>query len=309
MQPLIFKNKNTKMKKLFLPFVALGNLLLAQTVVINQPVSSMPLDYVSSYSYNPSQKGIFTADDFELTSISTIKKITIFGKGDSNFLSSLQGFTVHLIPEQNSLPMGIPFKTYTGGYFSLAYPTNSKLVITDLGNDVFKVELNNIDTYGICQNKPIGKYWLSVAGLVNANSNFFAQANWYSFSSSQNSFNNAVFVDPDDLTFSANTTWKPISTQVSNMNSLAFIIETADNLGTKEIKNTPDFFISNDKNLLTITELIGNNFKECEIFDMSGKKLGQYKNKIIDISYLNSSIYVLKVVNKNGKFNTFKFKK
>jgi hypothetical protein len=75
------------MKKLFLPFIALGNLLFAQTVVINQPVSSMPLDYVSSY--NPSQKGIFTADDFELTEVSTIKKITIFGIGDSNFLSTL----------------------------------------------------------------------------------------------------------------------------------------------------------------------------------------------------------------------------
>ncbi len=302
-----FKKKQKRMKKLILPFLALSNLFLAQTALINQPVSTIPLDYISSY--NPTQKGIFTADDFEITTISTIKKITIFGKGDPNFLSTLQGFTVHIIPEQNSLPMGIPFKTYTGGYFSLGYPTNSKLVVTDLGNNVFKIELDNLDTYGLCQNKPAGKYWLSVAGLVNANSNFFAQNNWYSYSSSQNNFNNAVFVDPDDLTFSANTTWKPISTQVPNMNSLAFIIQTVNNLGTREIKNSPDFFITNDATSLKIIELTGNNFRECEIFDLTGKKLGNYSDKNIDISNLNSSVYVLKITNKKGESNTFKFKK
>jgi hypothetical protein len=205
--------------------------------------------------------------------------------------------------------MGIPFKTYTGGYFSLGYPTNSKLAITDLGNNVFKIELNNIDTYGICQNKPIGKYWLSVSGLVNSNSNFFVQNNWYSFSSSQNNFNNAVFVDPDDLTFSANTNWKPISSQVSNMNSIAFIIETATNLETKEIKNTPNFFISNDKNSLNITGIKENNFKECEMFDVTGKKIGHYKNKSIDISSLKSSIYLLKITSESGESDTIKFKK
>lgn len=71
------------MKKLILPFLALSNLFLAQTALINQPVSTIPLDYVSSY--NPNQKGIFTADDFEVTTISTIKKITIFGKGEPQF--------------------------------------------------------------------------------------------------------------------------------------------------------------------------------------------------------------------------------
>ncbi|WP_300671390.1 T9SS type A sorting domain-containing protein [Soonwooa sp.] len=278
--------------------------MFGQKVVLDQPRNSASVDIISSV--NTDNKGIYVADDFDITENTDITKITFYGVGDTNFLKPNTTFYCYLMTDSNDAPVGIPNKSNIVGAFAASLL--GKLSYEDLGGNDYKFM---VDTSAVPFFKGLtpGTYWLSIAASVEPNDNFFAQTNFYLQPANQQ-LNPAKFVDPNDFMMMSYTQWRNASTVSTGFKGIAMKIEGINSLGTHEVLDQSKFSFKiakiNSSNVQV--KAVGNDaFDSVKIMDANGRLIFSSTKDIIDVSHFSKGLYLFEVKSKNGAVSQIKY--
>lgn len=299
------------MKKVFLLLCA-SQLCFAQNLLFNQqPSTSFNFDAISSNIFNKN-KGIFTADDFELDRSSKITKAKIYATVEDGFLDqqNLIFWNLQFYMDNDGKPSAIPGKISNGTIYVFRYfPVQGLTVVTPDINDPTKITIEfdlSDNSYVFEENK---KYWVSAFATVNENTNnFFDQKNLYWRASTSNlpKLEEAKMVDPDNIMHDEHTTWKNASTIATGVTGMAFQLYGTETLSTNDIFSSKRISIYPNPATKEVN-IKGNDIKNTYLYSTEGKLILSSSESTINVEKLVTGIYFIKIVLNDGTQITDRF--
>lgn len=269
---------------------------------------------VASFFASDIEIGVYPADDFELTTNSTVTKITSFGfQTDADLATgdNYQGFSLFIYendPNQN-IPNGIP--NDDAALFEINLTSNDPALTLGQSIDnssIFRVEFDITAANGGAElTLSAGKYWIIiVANQINLeNADDPAKWEWFSELSERN-LTEPHFIDPADVFNGGLTSWTGFTeVGLSDVDypNLAYIIEGDEILSTQDFALSTSIFPNPTSTILNIKTSNNISLLNVTTYDMLGKKLQvPFSNEEIDLSQLNSGMYNIKVDTDLGSF-------
>ncbi len=233
----------------------------------------------------------YSADDFTLEDDYIIQTIVASGFGSlgSDISVNMTGLDVYIYTDVAGLPSSDPSSIETGVLEILDLsPTDPSLIIAD---GVFTLDVTA--AVGSDVVLTAGTYWLIVAPRVP---NDDVRWNWFG----SDTGGNAHLIDEGN--FGDGLPWTPLSDLVPEQTSLAFTISgslalSVDQVDLNSIKIHPNP-AQDIINIETISELTS-----VELFSVLGTQVYKGTNeRSIDVSNLNTGVYLLKLANETGTF-------
>ena len=292
------------MKKnyILLFMILLSGTVNSQAVIFEQPINPIvPTFHVSvgNFSFGSlSDLSVYASDDFNLTRTSNIDKITAYGlQGTNDLVTAMTRIDLFIYSDAAGVPSSDPRSPGTGLLEIVnLLPSNPALTITSIGGLRYEITIDVALAQGSTFSLNAGTYWLVIVPYVDS---FDQRVEW--FQSIDGTLSGAQYLDPLNLFgVGATTSWTSISS-FSFMSSLAFKIE-------ENILSIDEFSQSNvlihpnpAKDIVNIDLPDSNIIFSTEIFTITGQLVFKSKNKAqLDISKLNSGIYILRISTENG---------
>lgn len=297
------------MKKLLFLLCA-SQLSFAQQSVFSQPQKDQLNSFNSPSLNDTTQKGIFIADDFELTNAVKIEKVKVFAKTDAGFLDAgnLISWNILIFQDQSGKPSAIPGKNETGLVYKFSkLASQGGVTVTQAGNDAtnISVEFDTTDNSFVFQ--PNTKYWISVFPTVKSEENFFSEKFFYWAASTTTTpkLEQAKMVDPDDIMMNSYTTWTDLKGPSMGITGMAFELYGKDALGINDItKSAIKVYPNPTSKTLSIN---AKNVKSTEVYSLDGKLVLTSTKSEVNVETLAKGTYTLVVTFDNGQKSTEKF--
>lgn len=299
------------MKKSLLLLCA-SQLVFAQELLFNQqPQSTLNTFNALSTNIFAGNKGIFVADDFQLTKDAKLKKVKAFARVDSGALTypNLVFWNVVIYQNNNGVPSGIPGKVSAGTtYVFQKFPVQGGMTVTPSATDPQNITVEFDISDGNYVFKANTKYWISIYATVLENTtNFFNQKNFYWAASTSNlpKLEEAKIVDPDNLMGQSYTTWTNVSNAATAVSGMAFELYGEESLSTNEIsKKNLSIYPNPATKFLNINN---DNVKNVYIYSLEGKQLLSTSETKVNVESLVKGTYLVKIVLEDGTQISDKF--
>lgn len=303
------------MKKNLLLSASIGlGLLNAQNVIYSQAntnAQTIVSDALANGNF------IASADDFKLTSQSTITKIRVEGKqgNDANTFDTnvSTGALVYIYADSGGKPAGIPNNTATSAPIAMVDVAKGgpgySLVRSGLLY-TFEIDLTLALPSTSVVLQPNTTYWLVFIAKTNLTSILdTARFNWWN---GQIVDNHAQIIDPSNLIEAGLTQWTTLSTATGDANTGGFTFSIdgiTSVLGTDEVYNSIKPVVSPNptSDYLFIKSKTKSNVDKISVFDVSGRKLNvNFDGEKIDVRNLQTGNYIINIET-DGKNYTEKF--
>ena len=263
----------------------------SQVVLIDQP-SNLNDGIVSSVLAD-SGFGTFSADDFTLTDNYSIDIITVngFGSGGTDISVNFTGLDVFIYGDAGGLPDSDPSSPGSGLLEIINLSPTSPALVYDATDDSFTIDITmaNGGTELVLGS---GTYWLVVAAEVPSDA---VRWNWFA----SDPGGNAVLIDEGNF---GGLPWTGLTALGLEFDSLAMKIEGTVPLSVDEFAlETVSLFPNPAKNTLNLDMPASIGDFETEIFSVLGQSVARNSNSSqLDISNLNTGMYLLKISTENG---------
>lgn len=271
-------------------FILTGLLVSAQVTLVDQPVAGT--NGIVSSELADSGFGTYSADDFTLTDNYRINTITTpgFGSGASDISVNMTGLDVYIYGDAAGQPNSDPSVAGTGllEIVNLA-PGSPAITIVDGAITIDVTSANG----GTELELGAGTYWLVVAPRVPTDA---VRWNWFA----SDLGGNAMLIDEGNF---GGLPWTDFPTLGLAFDSLAFTIEgTLVPLSVDEFAlETVSLFPNPAKNTLNLDMPASIGDFETEVFSILGQSVARNSNSSqLDISNLNTGMYLLKISTENG---------
>ena len=264
----------------------------SQVTLIDQP-SNLNDGIISSILADVTF-GTYSADDFTLTDNYSIDVITVngFGSAGSDISANFTGLDLFIYGDVGGVPDSDPTSTGTGLLELINIPSTSPAIVYDAADDSFTIDISmaNGGTDFVLDS---GTYWLVVAARVP---NDGVRWNWFA----SDPGGNAILFDEGNF---GGVPWTDLITLGLTFDSLAMKIEgTLVPLSVDEYAlDTVSIFPNPAKDMITL-DLPGTagDFN-TEIYSVLGQLVAKSNNtKQLDVSNLNSGIYLIRIFTENG---------
>jgi hypothetical protein len=177
---------------------------------------------------NNTGAGVYSTDDFELTSENDITFITAFGFNQSeNFIADVTGINVYVYANSDTnLPIGDPSQEGSG-LLELVNINPEGPAIEFIQNGTgLDIRIDVAEALGSNFSLPAGNYWLVVAPSLDIpNFDGPIRWNWFSAGAGAAGVNEAHLIDPTDDFGGGLITWTAFSDIGLEFSSVAFVIE------------------------------------------------------------------------------------
>jgi hypothetical protein len=172
--------------------------------------------------------GVYSTDDFELTSENDITFITAFGFNiNENFTTDATGINVYVYANSaTNAPEGSP-DVVDSGLLELVNidPQGPAIEIIQNGLEL-GIKIDVAEALGSTFSLPAGNYWVVVAPSIDIpDFDGASRWNWYSAGVVDAGVNEAHLIDPTNVFGGGFTTWTPFSDLGLDFGSVAFVIE------------------------------------------------------------------------------------
>jgi len=282
-----------------------NHLLLVLIILVFETVTSQSVLFEQSVNGINSVKSgnffgvfsIYASDDFNLTATSNIDKITVYGSQSSNDLVAVMtGIDVYIYNDTAGLPSSNPTSPGTGLLEIVnLLSTSPALTVTPTGGSSYEISIDISLALGTTFSLNAGTYWLVIAPTVGTDTQL-----WSWLQSTDGTLSGAQFLDSANLFGLGATSWTSINSFTS-FSSLAFKIE-------ENVLSIDEFYQSNvlihpnpSKEIVNIDLPDSNILFNTEIVTITGQLVFKSKNESqLDISKLNSGIYILRIATENG---------
>jgi hypothetical protein len=188
----------------------------AQTVIIDQPDSAGSADFNSLVCFEGNDGiGVYTSDDFVLTSDTILGEIDIYGllSNTPNF-TNLLNFNIYIYADNFGVPNGDPSQSGTGIVELSASPADFTLTEDGTGFANFTVRVTDANG-GTQITLPAGTYWLSCAPVVDEPFSTGGTNRWnWNGTTAAVSGVEPVLIDPNDSFGGGFTTWTNIASLI-----------------------------------------------------------------------------------------------
>lgn len=245
--------------------------------------------------------GVWSADDFELTSTSEITSITTVGfQNFADLETILLGYQLFIFEDDGfDRPDGSP--AIAGSAImelELDFPDTGLTLDIDASTYTFTVDL--VAAMGQSLVLPPGIYWLSAAPIVNMASLDGSQRwNWYN---GEENLSEAVLIDPDDLFESGLVNWTPFSTIGLAWSGLAFTIEGETSMSVIDnLASQVSIYPSPATDVINVRTPASLEVFEVALFDLQGRNTGAvFTDGTVNVSGLSRGVYMLTVETSEG---------
>lgn len=176
---------------------------------------------------NNTGAGVYSADDFELTSENDITFITAFGFNvNQNFLLDVTGINVYIYANSaTNTPEGDPTQVGSGLLELVNIDPSSPAIEITQNAVELTIKIDVAEALGSTFSLPAGNYWLVVAPSMNIpDFGGGARWNWYNAGVPGAGINEAHLIDPTNV-FGGGTDWGSFTDLGLDFASTAFIIE------------------------------------------------------------------------------------
>ncbi|WP_456442060.1 T9SS type A sorting domain-containing protein [Psychroserpens sp.] len=264
----------------------------SQVILVDQP-SNLTDGIISSVLADVSF-GTYSGDDFTLTDIYRIDVITVngFGSVGSDISANFTGLDVFIYDDAAGLPDSDPTSPGSGLLELINIPSTSPAIVHDATDDSFTIDITMANG-GTDFELNSGTYWLVVAARVPSDA---VRWNWFASAPG----GNAVLFDEGNF---GGLPWTDLPGLGLTFDSLSMKIEgTLTALSVDEFAlDTVSIFPNPAKDMITL-DLPGSvgDFK-TEIYSVLGQLVAKSNNtKQLDVSNLNSGIYLIRIFTENG---------
>ena len=308
----MYNFKKLNMRKITLlafAFIISFYTLQGQSVVIDQPsepTGTAIVDFLGNDGI-----GVFSADDFVLTSETIIGEIDIFGRLSNlaNF-DALTGLSVFIYEDNAGLPSSNPSLPGTGLVEITNIPPTLFSLVED-GNDIadfISIQITAANG-GNQVTLPAGTYWLCVFPIVDEPFSTTAVNRWnWLISSAPNTGVEPVLIDPNDQFGGGVVNWANIASLVGTaFPSLAFQIRDEEPLfiDDNELTNNISLYPNPTNGDLNINFARNFGATNIDIINVNGQKVMNASvdgigNNTLPTSKLANGIYFAQVVNETG---------
>lgn len=238
--------------------------------------------------------GTYSGDDFTLTDTYSIDVVTVngFGSAGSDISANFTGLDLFIYDDAAGVPDSDPTSLGTGLLELINIPPTSPAIVYDGTDDSFTIDISMANG-GTDLVLDAGTYWLVVAARVPSNA---VRWNWFASAPG----GNAVLFDEGNF---GGLPWTDLPSLGLTFDSLAMKIEgTLNPLSVDEFAlNTLTIFPIPAKDMITI-DVPGSvgDFK-TEIYSILGQLVAKSSNKKqINVSNLNSGVYLIRIYTDNG---------
>lgn len=267
-----------------------------QTTLFEQPIDGT--NGIVTDNFSDGTASVYSADDFNLTATSNIDIITASGfQNQGDFDTFTTGIDVFIYADAAGVPNSNPTLPGTGLLELVNLdPSGSSVNIVPVGTGGYDIIIDVADAYGSTFTLNAGTYWLVIApyvGTIGAD-----RWNWYQ--STDGTLSPAQLIDPGDVFGAGATSWTSLAGLVG-WSSLAFKIEEA-SLSVDEFQRSQINVTPNPTTEFINIEIPNNTGGfVAELFDITGKQVLRKENlEILNVSQLNSGIYILRIKTDNG---------
>jgi len=199
---------------------------IQKSVLFDQSVPPGAEDGIVSV-VNNTGAGVYSADDFELTSENDITFITAFGFNvNQNFLLDVTGINVYVYANSaTNTPEGDPTQVGSGLLELVNIDPSSPAIEITQNAVELTIKIDVAEALGSTFSLPAGNYWLVVAPSMNIpDFGGAARWNWYNAGVPGAGINEAHLIDPTNV-FGGGTDWGSFTDLGLDFASTAFIIE------------------------------------------------------------------------------------
>lgn len=267
-----------------------------QTVLFEQTVDGT--NGIVSDNFSDGTASVYSSDDFNLTATSNIDIITAYGfQNQGDFDTFTTGIDVYIYADAAGVPNSNPTLPGTGLLELVNLdPNGSAVNIIPNGTGGYDIEIDVADAYGSTFSLDAGTYWLVFAPYVGTTGG--DRWNWYQ--STDGTLSPAQLIDPGDVFGAGATSWTSLAGLVG-WSSLAFKIEEA-SLSIGEFDMSQINVTPNPTTEFINIEIPNSNGNfVAELFDITGKQVLRKENsETLNVSQLNSGIYILRIKTDNG---------
>ncbi|MDT0557319.1 T9SS type A sorting domain-containing protein [Ichthyenterobacterium sp. W332] len=272
--------------------------LSAQTVLFDQP--SIGGNGIVSDVFTDIPGAVYSTDDFELTSTSRVEEITAYGFQNLGTFSTLAtGLDVYIYTDASGVPSSDPFSPGTGvlEIINLDIADPSLTINDDTASGSVDITIDVTAANGGDLVLSAGTYWLVVAPVMTMDdADGDERWNWFT-AAAPTVLSEAHLIDNGVFGIS---TWTSFSGLGLTFFSTAFTISGTPNLSVgDENLSTVEVFPNPAKDVINIESV--NELTNIELFSVLGKQVYKGTNeRTIDISNLNTGVYLLKLSNDSG---------
>ncbi|AFU67582.1 secreted protein, putative [Psychroflexus torquis ATCC 700755] len=198
---------------------------IKKAVLFDQGPSDATAGIVSTV--NNTGAGVYSTDDFELTSENDITFITAFGFNQSeNFIADVTGINVYIYANSDTnLPIGDPSQEGSGLLELVNINPEGPAIVFIQNGTGLDIRIDVAEALGSNFSLPAGNYWLVVAPSLDI-PNFDGPIcwNWFSAGAGAAGVNEAHLIIPTDFGGGL-ITWTAFSDIGLEFSSVAFVIE------------------------------------------------------------------------------------
>ncbi|MFD2916127.1 T9SS type A sorting domain-containing protein [Psychroserpens luteus] len=269
-----------------------GFILSAQVTLVDQPVAAT--NGIISSVLADSGFGTYSADDFTLTDNFSIDVITVngFGSNESDISLNFTGLDLFIYDDATGVPDSDPSTSGSGLLEIINLSPTSPALVYDATDDSFTIDITMANG-GAEFELNSGTYWLVVAARAPSDA---VRWNWFA----SDPGGNAMLFDEGNF---GGVPWTDLITLGLTFDSLAMKIEgTLVPLSVDEyVLETISIFPNPAKNTLNLEMPTSIGDFETEVFSVLGQSVARNSNSSqLDISNLNTGIYLLKITTENG---------
>ena len=292
------------MKKitLLVLFVTLTSAFQAQTVIIDQPNNAAGNSLVC-FEGNDGI-GVYTSDDFVLTSDVILGEIDVFGRlSNVNNFTNLLSFNIYIYADNAGLPAGDPTQPGTA-VVELPNISATDFTLTEDGAAAADFTVRVTDANGGTQiTLPAGTYWLVAFPIVDEPFATGGTNRWnWNEATSANTGVEPVLIDPTDIFGAGATSWTNISGLIgATFPSNGFQIRDEPLLSTNDYTLDSVSISPNPATDFINIDLPNSSTAfSSEIYSITGQLVLKSDKAQLNVSNLNSGIYMLRIQTENG---------
>ena len=272
--------------------ILMGFIGSAQVTLIDQPVAGT--NGIISSVLADSGFGTYSADDFTLTDNYSIDVITVngFGSDESDISLNFTGLDLFIYDDATGVPDSDPSTSGSGLLEIINLSPTSPALVYDATDDSFTIDITMANG-GVEFELNSGTYWLVVAARTPIDA---VRWNWFA----SDAGGNAMLFDEGNF---GGVPWTDLISLGLTFDSLAMKIEgTLVPLSVDEFAlETISIFPNPAKNTLNLEMPASIGDFKTEVFSILGQSVARNSNSSqLDISNLNTGMYLLKITTENG---------
>lgn len=281
-------------------------------VILDQPTDDALTTGIVSTYFGEWDEGVYCADDFDMPFNGKLTSVSGYGFNLlGNFMADTTSVRFFILADDGGfwIPEGTDPETEYLYKFDVPLDDPALEISIDavelgitldfnvLGEDVFLEEGE--------------KYWLSIVPVMHGTGGAGElRWNWYLAFMGEGSSGEAVIIDPGDLFEEGLTNWTPFSMMGFDTSSLAMRVEAEETLGLNDLSQEANFVVYPNPTVNFIkVKTFNADVKEITVYSIDGKQVASANTDTVRVTSLPSGVYVVKVMDTNGKVHTQKILK